>query len=211
MFKTKAQITLLLLVTMLSSGLCETNWSYRNHVDILYSLKDDLIIGLKTKVWFNGIINDINSYHLEIGLDKNVNSWVTISPYCRYIISYTSQDTEIEYRPQIDFTISGRYKRFIIQSRNRIEYRIKTDDTSTRYRNKLLIKYPLGNIVLSIADEPYIDCAKLQYNKNRFYLNLSTPINKRLFTELSYMLEHNKIGKEWVKINLIVTALKLKL
>ena len=108
-------------------------------------------------------------------------------------------------------TFSEKHNQILIQSRNRIEYRINTNDTSFRYRTRLHIKYPIKLLWFSIAEEPFIDCTDFKFNKNRFYLNLTAPINNWISTELSYVMEHSLVANHWNKTNVLVTTFKLKL
>lgn len=189
-------------------------WEYRNHFEISYSAFDNINFKIKPKLWFNGIINELNSSHLEIGIDKKLNHWLSLSPYYRHIVQLKENNRLIEYRPQVDIALSGKLSNISFSSRNRFEYRIKAENKSVRYRNKFTIKSPVyfhDKIRLSVSGEPFYDCNRKEFNKNRIYFNFDFLIKNIITVEIFYILEHLKRKEKWHYVNVLGTSLKYKI
>ena len=202
------------IVLIVNNGFSQHNWEYRSNYEIKYSVSDGIDFKLKPKIWFEGIIKEHYSSDIEIGFDKKLNNWLSLSSYYRYIIIFKENSRLIEYRPHADIMFSYRFNEISFQSRNRIEYRIRNSDKSFRYRNMLTIKKSdcLNNrILISISEEPFYDCTNKEYVKNRVYFNLGLPIKNKLSINIVYILENNKIREKWQAVNIFGTTLKYKI
>jgi hypothetical protein len=198
----------------INRGFSQNNWEYRNHYEITYSASNTLDFKIKPKTWFRGIINDLYSSDVEIGFDKKINYWMIVSPYYRHIIQFKEDNYSVIYHPQVDIAFFGKLNNISFNNRNRFEYRIKEDNNSIRYRNKLTIKSPVyfhDKIRLSVAEEPFYDCTGKEFNKNRIYFNIVFPMENNITVELFYILEHFKKEEKWQYVNVLGTSLKYKI
>ncbi len=208
------RVILIYLTLIVSQGLAQDNWEYRSNYEIIFSTTEDIDFKIKPKFWFNGMINDIYSSDVEIGVDKKLNKWLSVSPYYRHIVLFKENDKLTEYRPQVDVTVNQKVRDISFQSRNRLEYRIRESNNSFRYRNKLTIKLPDifdKGFRLSLSEEPFFDCKKREIDKNRVYANFSFPLKNNFTIDLFYILEHAKKDDNWNYVNVFGTTLKYRI
>ena len=195
----------------IDQGFAQDVWEYRSHFEIAYSVSNTLYFKIKPKTWFREIINDLYSTDVEIGFDKKMNHWMSLSPYYRHIVQFKEDNHFVTYSPQVDIAFFGKLNNISYNNRNRFEYRIKEGGNSVRYRNKITIKSPVyfnDKIRISAAEEPFYDCTGKEFNKNRVYLNLIFPMENNITVELFYILEHFKAEEKWQYINVLGTSLK---
>ena len=214
MRKILLRIFIFSITLIINQGFAQDVWEYRSHYEIAYSASNTLDFKIKPKTWFREIINDLYSSDVEIGFNKKLNNWMSLSPYYRHIVQFKENDRLIEYRPQVDIAFFGKLNNLSFNNRNRFEYRIKEDNNSVRYRNKLTIKSPVyfhDKIRISVAGEPFYDCTEKEFNKNRIYLNLIFPMENNITIEIFYILEHIKREEKWQSLNVLGTTLKYKI
>ena len=207
-------ILLFSIILNINQGYSQNIWEYRSHYEIAYSISENILLKMKPKLWFNEIVNDLYSSDVEIGVDKKLNNWLRINPYYRHIISIDGNNRSREYRPQVDITVSKKLKDISFQSRNRFEYRIKTENKSVRYRNKLTIKSPIhfhDKIRLGVSEEPFYNSHSKEFDKNRVYLTINFPLENNITVEIFYIMEHLNRENKWEYVNVLGTTLKYKI
>lgn len=201
-------------VLNINIGFSQDVWEYRSHFEIAYTASNTLDFKIKPKTWFREIIHDLYSSDVEIGFNKKLNNWMSLSPYYRHIVQFKEDNQFVTYNPQIDIAFFGKINNISLNNRNRFEYRIKEENNSVRYRNKLTIKSPIyfhDKIRISLAEEPFYDCTENEFNKNRIYFNIIFPMKNNITVELFYILEHFKNEAKWQYVNVLGTSLKYKI
>ena len=202
------------IVLIVNNGFSQYNWEYRSQYEIKYSISEGIDFKLKPKIWFEGIIKEHYSSDIEIGFDKKLNNWLSLNPYYRHIIQISDNNRLIEYRPQVDITVSKKLKGISFQSRNRFEYRIKTENKSIRYRNKFTIISPIhfqDKIRLSVSEELFYNYHSKEFDKNRVYLNIHVPLENNITIEIFYIMEHLNRENKWEYVNVLGTTLKFRI
>jgi hypothetical protein len=100
--------------------------------------------------------------------------------------------------------------KFRIENRNRIVYRHfhATTPDQLRYRNRILIKYPIEFKKIVIApytsNEIFISSNGTGYNQNRFESGVEFGLTKYVKIDVSYMQQQIKgLNDKWVKANVL--------
>lgn len=153
-------------------------------------------------------------HHYDLGLFYSLNKHLIVGGGYRQVYDLKSGDFKPEEEPYATVTLSGDWKGFSLESRNRMEYRHFSYQTDTwRYRNKFTLKCPWKFSKIEIqpylSDEILVGLGTInQFNENRFYAGLGFKLLKNITADIYYMLRSVKGADTWVDSNVLGTKLK---
>ena len=209
----KRNLYLILFVSIfLLSGSVSGNWQYWSHYEIVSSVDENLDFKVKPEFRFDENFSNHYYTHFDIGFDWAAAKWFIFSPYYRHVNEKRDDVHQIEYRPHLNATFKLRALSFLnISDRSRMEFRIKEEETSLRYRNKLSLKTPkfsMYEFQPYIADEFFYDFESNELNKNRLYAGTDLKIIKNLKVGLCYILECSRRDNTWTGKSVFQSSLK---
>jgi hypothetical protein len=171
-----------------------SDWQLWPEVDISVKLNQRVsVLGMGT-LHFGKNVSDLNEEQTGIGLNFNLNKYVSFSPAYRYSSDQPPGRSHTrEHRFFLDFTSRAPLKKgFGLSDRNRIEFRRINGVESHRYRNKLLLErsFSIADRKLApyIAGEVFYDDRYHIWNRTRFYAGARFPINRHYALD-PYFLE----------------------
>jgi hypothetical protein len=193
-------------------GSVSGNWQYWSHYEIVNSIDENLDFKVKPELRFDENFSNHYYTHFDIGFDWEVVDWFIFSPYYRHVNEKYDEIHQVEYRPHLNITFKWKALSFINTSdRNRIEIRIKEEETSLRYRNQLTIKmskFTRYEFQPYIADEFFYDFESKEINKNRLYAGTDFKTIKNIKIGLCYILESAKREDSWRGDNVFQSSIK---
>ncbi len=162
--------------------------------------------------------NDATRAHwsqINISLSKKINSHITIIPAYQHIRYEETNIWKTEYRPNFSIALKQKTKSLDLGNKNRIDYRIKENIKTWRYRNKFTLKFPLKKTGLTpgIAGEAFYDFSAKKINKYRMYYGIAYRIFKGLETSFTYLSDTdykkniNTQKWTWQKTNIFFVTL----
>jgi len=188
------------------------DWEYWSHFESGRKITDQISYRIAPEFRFKNNARDHYYRHFEIMLDMKVTNWLTLSPSYRHVQTLAGIQWITEKRPQFDATFKGKVIGVDGSDRSRLEYRLRDDNTTYRYRNKLTFKKTTGLTALRIqpflANELFyvFDVDKL--NKNRFYTGIDFALTTTVKGSIQYLRESTLKNDEWNHFNVFGTALK---
>ncbi len=186
----------------------EADQEYWNYLETSATLKNNCEIKLFSEFRFR---DDMENHYnfLGFGIRKKINSWISISESYKHIFFKKENEWKQEYRPYFDLKLIKQFNKCNLSNRSRIELRLKSDDNSLRYRNKVGFKLTnyFSNLQPSIYEEIFYDFKVNELNKNRIYLGLSFPIIYDFSGNIYYLFESNK-KDTWNNTNVLIINMK---
>lgn len=203
---------ILFALMVLLPGSVSGDWQYWSHFEIVNSVDENLDFKVKPELRFDENLNNHYYTHFDIGFDWEVADWFIFAPYYRHINEKRNDVHQIEYRPHLNATFKWKKLPVVnISDRSRMEFRIKEDKISLRYRNKLNVKMPKFTryeFQPYIADEFFYDFESNEINKNRLYAGTDFKTIKNLKIGLSYIMESAKREDSWNVDNIFQSSIK---
>ena len=212
----RTTIVALLLVSLFSTNKpaqAGNDWEFWSHYEVVSSVNDDLDFRVKPELRYNNDFSDHYYTHVDVGLDWKIKDWFILSPYYRHVEEKKSKDWTVEHRPHLSGTFKWELLGLSFCDRNMLEYRIKEDKESFRYRNKLTLSLPKVTrfgIRPYVTGEPFYDFDVGQFNKNRLYAGLAFKIAKNLKVGVYYILESRKKSSSWTNVNVLGVCLQYR-
>ena len=123
--------------------------------------------------------------------------------------------TELSYKAHVPLaavTVHASVGRLRVSDRNRAEGLIGIPRDPIRYRNKLVLSYPLHRETWKpfLSDEAFYDCSQAAWSQNRFQAGLGRALGEQLRLDLFY-LERNVRRGNPTATHAIGTTLEWKL
>ena len=202
----------LIIILVLLSKSVSGNWQYWSHYEVVGSVSDNLDFKVKPELRYDD--NSYRHYHtfFDIGFDWSIAGWFVLAPCYRHVNEKRNEVWEVEYRPHLNAIFKWKPLRYFnLSDRNRIELRIKEENETLRYRNKLAIKMPKFTkleIQTQVAEEFFYDFDSNEVNKNRIYAGVDFKAIKYLKIGLYYILESRKSDNTWSGENIFQSSLK---
>lgn len=180
-----------------------------------FKIKENLKLSLEEEFRWADNANDFYYHHYDAGLSLTLDKYLTLAGGYRHIYELRNGKFRLENEPYLTVALSSDYRGFLLETRNRMEYRhFDFQDDSWRYRNKFTLKLPWKFSKIQIqpylADEIFIGFGNSQdeFNQNRLSSGFSMRLSEKLKAELYYMLVSAKKVGNWSDAN--VLGLKLK-
>ena len=213
--KRAAIISLCLTALAAISGpaMADDDWEYWSRYEVEWKAGDTIQFRLKPEIRFREDLSAHYYTHVEIGMDWKIRGWLVLAPYYRHISQQSKGDWKTEKRPEADATLAWKIGRVALTDRNRLEYRIKNDDETFRYRNRLWAKSPVpgpAGMQAFLGEEIFYDLDIDEINKNRVYAGLGATLPGGLAADIYYIMDSSKKTDEWSRINILATALKYR-
>jgi hypothetical protein len=150
--------------------------------------------------------------HMDLGVSYRLGSQFVLSPCFRYVEQKSSGTWKHEKRPYIDATVEWRILPVAtLSDRNRLEYRIHSEEETFRYRNKLTLTF-CANTPLAmrpyIAEQVYYDLSKNVRNKNRVHAGVVIKPFECVTLDISYLWEARKGESSWSYVNVFFAAIR---
>lgn len=207
-------VLLILIFPNYSFAFDDGDFQYWNSEAVSVKIDKDWKIKVEEGFRFGNNASDFYYQYSDAGLTySGFNKWFDLGTNYRLVFEEKKDNWQYENRPYLNATFKFDAERFKFSDRSRFEYRDKEKgNDSWRYRNKLIIKFPLKltqfEIQPYIADEIFVDFDKKDLNKNRLYLGFEMGFLKNLKGEIFYLWQSTK-GSKWKDYNVLGTSLKL--
>ncbi len=125
-----------------------------------------------------------------------------------------ARDTN-EHRVFLNVTPSWSRGRVSIEDRHRLEFRHINGREDWRYRNKskLSVKVGRGWWAMSpyVSDEVFYGHRAGEWNRNRVFLGVEKPLTTQVSTDVYYVLESNRKGRDWEEFHVLGLAMSVAL
>lgn len=151
------------------------------------------------------------------GFTYRQNKYLTFTPSYIYIAQQPAAGPRLfESRLRFAVGIENRRKKFSIDDRNLVEYRLRNNAAdSVRYRNKLRFVYPVKKDDKEIfapfaANELFYDFRAKAFSRNEISLGVTRKLNPNVSADVFYLWQVNKTGSPR-KVNVIGVNLKIKI
>lgn len=158
----------------------------------------------RSDVRFRTDMSDFYKQTDNVGLSFKPTSWLKVEPVYQYEWSEQARvnDTTIENRLYVNLIPHVAWGPLHFEDRNRIEFRHINGRDDWRYRNKPKLSLELGEDAWYacepfVADELFYGARAGEWNRNRFFVGVEKPLGRLVSTELYYMIESNKQGRDW--------------
>ena len=146
-------------------------------------------------------VSRLTEERIGFGFDYRHNKYVSFTPSYIYIASQPETSSK-QYESRLRFAVNleKSWKRFSIDDRNLVEYRLRNSSSdSVRYRNRLRFTYPVKKdkkelFVPFAANEIYYDFQEKAFSRNEFSLGLSRKLSSNVTTDFFYLLRTNNSG-----------------
>ncbi|MDP3722820.1 MAG: DUF2490 domain-containing protein [Candidatus Omnitrophota bacterium] len=184
----------------------EQKWSVK--------LAKSLTLVGKTEERFQSDMSDFYSQIASVGFSWKAQPWLKLEPAYYYQWTERAGRDTNENRVYLNVTPGSSWGRFRFEDRNRIEFRHINRVDDWRYRNKPKLSVGLGRgwyeVSPYVADEVFYGARAGEWNRNRVYLGVEKPLTKALDTEVYYMIESNKTGRDWNEFHILGLSLSVK-
>ena len=136
---------------------------------------------------------------LIVEMPFKLNKYLTIAPSYLYLASPVMNRSYHENQVRLSATFTLPVGKATLDDRSMFERRFRTGfDDSTRYHNRLRIRYPLKikNFDFSVVafNEATYDGSLSRWDRNRISAGISKTFAKRLTTEVYYLRQINRQG-----------------
>lgn len=179
--------------------------------------KPKLSFLINANLRFGGNISRFSDERIGFGLEYKLNKHVTLTPSYIYIGQQPLPNVRLyESRFRFAVTLENRWKKFSIDDRNLIEYRMRNGIAdSVRYRNRARFVIPVkkGDKELFapfIANELFYDFRAKAFSRNEVYLGITRKLTPNVSTDIFYMWQANRSGSPKA-LNVIGVNFKIKL
>lgn len=180
-----------------------------------FKVNKNLKVAFEEEFRWGGNAREFYYQHYDLGLTYNLNKYWSIGGGYRQVYELSKGHFRPSEEPFLTATLSFSGAGFLLDSRNRFEYRhfyYKAD--SGRYRNKFTLKYPLKvakfELQPFLSDEVFFGFGGTnQFNQNRLSCGTGFNITKNIKAELYYMLVTAKSAGKWLDSNVLGTKLKI--
>jgi Protein of unknown function (DUF2490) len=119
-----------------------------------------------------------------------------------------------ENRLHLNATLRYPFAKFALSDRNQFEHRIRSPQSTTRYRNRLQLDYPAkledGQFGLFASDEVFYDWSVDEWVRNRFTVGVTRRFNKYFTGDLYYMRQNDARSRPG-DLHVIGVAYKIRL
>ncbi len=153
--------------------------------------------------------------HSDLGfVYAGLADWLDLGFNFRYVFEKDSKDIwREENRPHFNITLKGQLFNLDVSNRSRFEYRDRENKNDVwRYRNKVTVKLPfeLTNRKLQpyLADEVFVTLNDDNIDRNRLYFGLPLKLSENFRTDIFYLWQSSKSGREWKDISVLGVQLK---
>lgn len=153
--------------------------------------------------------------HSDIGfIYTGLADWLNLGFNYRYVNEKDSKDQwREENRPHFNVTVKSRLFGLDVSDRSRFEYRDRESKENVwRYRNKVTVKLPFEidtfKLQPYIADEVFITLNDDNIDRNRLYFGLPLTLSQKFKTDIFYLWQSSRSGREWKDISVIGVYLK---
>lgn len=141
-----------------------------------------------------------------------LNKYLTVAPSYVYIASPVLNRRYHENQARFSVQFALPIGKGMLDDRSMFERRFRAGfDDSTRYHNRLRLKYPLKiknfDFSLVAADEVTYDGRLSRWDRNRISIGFNKTLNKRLTTEITYLRQQNRRGGD---ANIVLVAVILR-
>jgi Protein of unknown function (DUF2490) len=129
-----------------------------------------------------------------------------------YLFADLPQRTDDVHLPLIAVSATFHIRRLTLADRNRFEKLIGYGDSPVRYRNRILLDWPLGarnRWHLFTDNEVFFNLTAGRWNQNRFQAGGGARLNRRLFLDVYYLQRAPSGGA--AKTNVLGTTLKVRI
>ena len=173
------------------------------------------VIG-KSELRFRDDLGTFYKHTDNVGLSWTALPWLKLEPVYDYEwTEKTNGDTTIENRVFLNVTPFWSRGRVHVEDRNRVEFRHINGVDDWRYRSKPKLGIKVGEgwyeVEPYVADEVFYGARAGAWTRNRVYLGVERTLTKQVGTELYYMVESNRQGRDWDEIHVLGIAMNLKL
>ena len=163
--------------------------------------------------------DDLGDYYKQIaraGLSVKPVPWLKLEPYYNYGWSETSGDTTTrENRVFLNVVPLWSWGPVHLEDRNRVEFRYRNGVDDWRYRNKPTLSLDIGRdsygVTPYVANEVFYGARDGAWNRNRFSIGLKKAFAQKLGTEVYYLMESNKDGRDWNEFHVLGVVMQVNL
>lgn len=210
-----------LLIVGLILALAVKAYAYDDHDFQIWNTEtEEIKVGEKWKVsaeqefrWGDNA-SELFYQHYDMGAFYSFTKWFSAGAGYRHVLLKSKGKYLIENEPYIHVTVTGEFKGFKLESRNRFEYdHFDYRSDYGRYRNKFTLRFPWKwtkiQIQPFVADEVFLCYTKSDaFNQNRFSAGFGVDITKNIKGDIFYMLQSYKSGETWFDANIFGTKFK---
>lgn len=150
---------------------------------------------------------------VAVAFNYKLTDWLSIQPiYTNIVTTPAVGRSRTENRLSLAAIYKFPFKKFTLTDRNLFERRLRSPQSSTRYRNRLQLEIPLKkfyNTRFFTSDEVFYDWSLNRWARNRFQIGLGKNFNKHFGLDVYYMRQNDGTTRPG-DLNIIGTVWKIK-
>jgi len=219
MMKTDVKIIIcsasLFLCLLSNFARADADWSYKSRYKVSFPVIEKWEGSVITELRYKDDMSDHHYSHLDVALSYDFLDWLEIGTNYRYIKrSIPTIEWKRENRPSIYAELKWNWADFELSNNNKLEYRIVEDfHDRWRYKNKLKIEYPVEwtslNISPYVSEVIFLDFDAGQLSGYRLEGGFSMQLLENSELNIAYQFGNDKVLKNWIDRNYLITYLKI--
>ncbi len=181
-----------------------------------FKVNKDLKVALEEEFRWGDNASQFYYHHYDVGIFYALNKHWSVGGGYRHVYELRKGEFKLENEPYLTATLLLKKQGFILDSRNRLEYRhFDFQDDSWRYRNKFTLKFPWKFTKIEIqpyvADEIFVGLGggTNEFNQNRLSAGFGMNLTKNIKGEIYYLLQSTKSSDIWADANVLGTKIKI--
>ncbi len=188
------------------------DFQYWNEFTLKARVREDWWVSIKSETWLREDASDLYLANVSAGPVWAPSRYWETGFFYRYEFTENAAGDDIQenrYYPEL--TLKLPWKRFVLSTRGRMEYRDRSTKDSWRYRHQFKLAaafHPFKHKVTPfVSDEIFADTISDRVNQNRFLAGFSTPVFCHTEIRLFYLLKSDKQGADWSEAQVVGTGL----
>lgn len=188
------------------------DFQYWNEFTLKARVKDPWWISIRSETWLRDDASDLYLANVSAGPIWAPSRYLEAGVFYRYQFTENAAGKDIQenrYYPEL--TLKLPWKRFVLSTRGRLEYRERSTTDTWRYRQQFKLAavfHPLKHkLTPYVSEEIFTDTLSDTVNQNRFSAGFSTPVFRHTEIRLFYLLRSDKQGSDWNETQIVGTGL----
>lgn len=217
MKKAAAQLFLLvffLLLIPIRPASARDDFQYWHEWTLKKKVSSSWALSLKSEQWLRDDAHELYLANVSAGPVWTPSRYVEAAFFYRYQYTENAAGDDIQenrYYPEL--TLKLPWRRYVLSTRGRLEYRDRSTPDSWRYRQQFKLSaayHPFKHKVTPyVSEEIFADTLTNTVSQNRFSAGFATPVLPHTEIRLFYLIKSDRQGGDWSEAQILGTGLDL--
>jgi hypothetical protein len=200
----------LALVALPAVAVADGEWEHWSQIQVTGAINEVVRFSSSAEVRLDEAGG--HHYYTRMGSDVSwaVTDYAAVGAGYEHVNTRSGDGWAVESRPYFSLTFRTSLPELSLSDRSKLEWRMKENNTTIRYRNKLTLKGPLLTRLMLrpfAAGEVFYDTSEGRLEKQRVLAGLTLAFWRRIEISVHYMLEERRSGGAWASADVIGTTL----